>query len=137
MIDDIVEKVPNLATLFLDEVNGGQLSEAQLDEAGIPLVPNDDRRTMDKDQRSQSHQRAVMLSNHSSRQRRKEWKDRGRNKSDLIIQEGDHTILGALDNIGVVGKRERNELPIAQKRSLKKIKECNSWQELLKLKQEI
>jgi hypothetical protein len=63
VIDDIVDKVPTLATLFLDIVNGGQLTETQLDDAGIPLVPNNDRRTMDKDQRSQSHQRVVMLSN--------------------------------------------------------------------------
>jgi len=130
VIDDIVEKVPNLATLFLDEVNGGQLSEAQLDEAGIPLVPNDDRRTMDKDQRSQSHQRAVMLSNHSSRQRRKEWKDRGRNKSDLIIQEGDHTILGALDNIGVVGKKRKKRAP---NRSKEVIEEEKRMQQLARI----
>lgn len=72
-IDSIVEKVPELAVAFLDEEKGGQITEAQFDEAGIPQCMTDDRRTLPKDARCLSHQRAVLISNPASRKRRQEW----------------------------------------------------------------
>jgi hypothetical protein len=47
-----------------------------MDEVGIPSVPSNDRRTKPKDERHQSHQRAVMLSNAASRKRRKDYIER-------------------------------------------------------------
>jgi len=106
VIDDIVDKVSTLATLSLDIVNGGELLHA-----GIPFVPNNDRRTMDKYQRSQPHQHAVMLSNQSSRRRRKEWKDRSRNKNYHVVEEDEHAIVDEIDNVDGVGKKRKKRAP--------------------------
>ena len=73
--------MPAMIDLFLQEDTedpnsalGGQVTEHQLDDLGIPrLEDNDDRRHMDKDQRAQSYQRAVMLTNNASRARRQEY----------------------------------------------------------------
>ena len=44
-----------------------------MDDAGIPTIVTDDRRSATKDHRTQNQQRAVMLSNPASRKRRKDW----------------------------------------------------------------
>jgi len=72
-MDNIISKIPALSKHFLDEVTGGRITEAQMDEAGIPTIDNDDRRTMAKDERTQSKERAVLVSNPAARKRRKEW----------------------------------------------------------------
>lgn len=80
-LDSIIAKIPQLAEVYLDEETGGQISESQMDEFGIPRTVNDDKRSAPKDQRSQSNQRAVMLSNPASRKRRKEWVRRHESKA--------------------------------------------------------
>jgi hypothetical protein len=72
-IDHIISSIPQLSEYFLDEAVGGQLTEEQMDAAGIPTVESNDRRVKLKDLRSQSHQRAVLISNPASRKRRKDW----------------------------------------------------------------
>jgi hypothetical protein len=72
-IDHIISKIPELSKHFLDEVDGGRVTEAQMDAAGIPTIDNDDRRTTAKDERTQSKERAVLVSNPAARKRRKEW----------------------------------------------------------------
>jgi hypothetical protein len=69
----IYSKISELSKCFLDIENGGQITEAQMDAAGIPIVHTYDIRTAPKDQRTQSHQRAVLLTNPASLLRRKAW----------------------------------------------------------------
>jgi hypothetical protein len=38
--------------LFLDELHGGQITEAQMDAVGIPTVENDDHRSLTKKRQS-------------------------------------------------------------------------------------
>jgi hypothetical protein len=75
-IDSFVGKVSELIVPFLDEASGGQTTEAQFDDIGIPKCESDDHRTAPKDARCLSYQRAVMLNNAASRKRRQEWINR-------------------------------------------------------------
>jgi len=71
-VSDIITKIPALAELFLNESSGGQVTETQMDDAGIPTIVTDERRSATKDHRTQNQQRAVILSNPASRKRRKD-----------------------------------------------------------------
>lgn len=85
-IDSFVEKVSELTVAFLDEENGGQITEGQFDEAGIPQCETDDRRTLPKDARCLSNQRAVLISNPASRKRRQDWlKKRGKSAQNTLV----------------------------------------------------
>ena len=52
--------------------------------------------------------------------------------SDLIIQEGDHTILGALDNIGVVGKKRKKRAPNRSKEVIEEEKRMKQLARIVK-----
>ena len=69
-LNDFVSKVPDLATSFLEQ---GQITEKQFDDVGIPKSVSDDRRSLPKDERCLSYQRAVMITNQFSRKRRQNW----------------------------------------------------------------
>lgn len=71
-LDAIIDSVPSFVEEFVNEETGGQVLESSMD-AGIPNIPNDDRRIAPKDARTQSQQRAVMVSNTAARKRRKHW----------------------------------------------------------------
>lgn len=71
-LTEIVNKIPELATYFLD-TNEGQLTEEVMDQFIICRFQVDDRRTVDKDKRCQSHQRAVVLNSEGAIARRKQW----------------------------------------------------------------
>jgi hypothetical protein len=71
-IDHILTQIPGLSETFL-KTNGGQITEAEMDKVGIPKVSSDDRRLMPKDERTQSHQRAVLINHSASVSRRKIW----------------------------------------------------------------
>jgi hypothetical protein len=51
-IDMFVGKGSELTIPFLNEASGGQISEKQFDDAGIPKCESDDRRTLPKDART-------------------------------------------------------------------------------------
>jgi len=51
-IENIDIKIPGLAEIFL---NDGQVTETQMNEAGIPSISTDDRRSTPKDKRTQNH----------------------------------------------------------------------------------
>jgi hypothetical protein len=72
-IEHIISKIPELSKHFLDEDNGGRVTEAQMDVVGIPTIQNDDKRSTSKDERTQSEERAVIISNPAARKRRKDW----------------------------------------------------------------
>jgi hypothetical protein len=100
-IENIVDKIPALSQLFLDETTGGQITEEQMDQAGIPSVASNDRRLAPKDKRTQNQQRAVMLSNQASRRRRKDWLQARKKRDDkdpntaTVESNGSSTITGS------------------------------------------
>jgi transposase len=107
-IDAMVSRIPELVQLFLDEENGGQLTEEELTNAEIPYVPNNDKRDAPKDARTQSQQRAVMLTNPAARKRRKEWIDNRNKKSCTISTSSDLSGIDQADGVGKKRKRRPN-----------------------------
>jgi hypothetical protein len=101
MINQMLSVIPGLVDLFLDEDSGGQISEEQMDAVGIPAIANDHRRTMPKDKRSLSQQRAVLLNCPAARTRRKEWIERHRkivttNATDLVVDGTNAPIIPSI-----------------------------------------
>jgi hypothetical protein len=78
-LDNIEEKIPELAKYFLDS-SEGQLREEVMDQYNIRRFDVNDRRTLDKDKRCQSHQRAVVLNSFGAIKRRKAWLESRKSK---------------------------------------------------------
>lgn len=106
-INGFVSKIPDLASLFLDESSGGQITEKQFDDLGIPQTESDDRRTIPKDQRCLSNQRAVMISHQASRKRRQDWLNK-KAKSSPVLQE---TITQDDDSKPIAPSNKRKRAP--------------------------
>jgi hypothetical protein len=99
---DILEKIPDIANLYLSE-SGGQIKEEEFDAWGIPAIENDDRRTMLKHERCLSHQRAVIVNWQASVERRKTYLETKKNKK-----------IGAAEE--TTGTKQRKRRPNRQKR---------------------
>jgi hypothetical protein len=70
-IDFILSTIPELAKLFLIH---GHITEQDMDTFNIRRTSGtSDRRSSEKDQRTQSQQRAVWVNNEASRERRRQW----------------------------------------------------------------
>ncbi len=80
-VDYYISLIPYLAELFLrSDGNGGQIEEEQFDSLRIARSPLDSKNSLDKDKRSQSHQRAVILTCYGSFQRRQAWLQKKKSK---------------------------------------------------------
>jgi hypothetical protein len=104
-------------------LNDGQVTETQMDEAGIPSIRMDDRRTAPKDKRTQNQQRAVLLSNPASRQRRKDWLQSRKKKEELNVT----VAITSMETNAVVGSKRKRAANrpkdvIAEEKRLKEIK---------------
>ena len=103
-LDFIEAKMPEMVEIFLDKEKGGQITEKEFNDLGIAGVISDngDRRTTDKDKRTQSHQCAVLLNSAAARARRRKWiddkaakvaiKQQKQQQSVTIIEEATETI---------------------------------------------
>lgn len=86
-LDDVALKIPDMAEHFKDS-HEGELREDVMDEFGVPTVEIDDRRKLPKHNRTQSHQRAVVLNPSGARKRRKEYlAKRKMSKTQIVDQE--------------------------------------------------
>ena len=105
VIEDIVSKVPALAEIFLQT---GQITEGQMDAANIPRIVNDDRRTLEKDKRCQSHQRAVWLNSVEARIRRQEYMEAKKKKPNQQLPISGNDAQSAARSVSSKPKRKPN-----------------------------
>ncbi len=114
-LNEIIDKIPTVAMHFMNDEEG-QLTERDMDLEGIPRFETDDRRSLEKDQRVQSHQRAVVLNASGTRARRKEWNKAHSAKTPSNKQ----TDQEGKEDVGTTRKRKPNrakEVIEAEKRA--------------------
>jgi hypothetical protein len=98
-------KIPDLSKYFVDN-DVGQLTEVVMDSFGIPRFETNDKRTTDKDQRTQSQQRAVVLNSAGARDRRKRWIQSRRGQTAARIDDDGEAVAEDL-----ISHRKRSRAP--------------------------